>query len=158
MKAARTPLDGAAIFAEKMAGWRRYLTDMEDLRPRFDRAAKALRPLSRLMDIRLSISISGIEVNLEVDSMDDAAPVLDELSEALGIEFDRSKDQAESWGAWREFRCAEAPWIKVDANVKRDAAGCSKVQVGEKVVPIYEIRCEGAASASAPIDDPDIPF
>lgn len=153
MKAARTPIDGDAIFTQKMADWRRYLADMEDLRPRFDRAAKALRPLSRLMDIRLNISISGIEVNLEVDSMDDAAPVLDELAEALGVEFDASRDQAETWGAWREFRCKDAPWIKVDANIKSDAAGCAKVKVGEKVVPVYEIRCGDDAAPSQ-----DIPF
>ena len=69
-----------------------------------------------------------------------------------GIEFDRTADKAESWGAWREYRCAQAPWLKVDANAKPAAEGCRRVKVGEKTVPVYELRCgEDDPSSETPL-------
>jgi hypothetical protein len=127
--------------------WEKHVRKLEDNRPKFERAAKIVRPFSRLMSMRLEVSPFYLTINLYVDSMDQAAPVIEELEEQLGIEFDDTEDVAETWATYRTFKCAKEDWLRIDANLKADGPGCAKVQVGEKVVPIYEIRCgeDGAA-------------
>lgn len=76
---------------------------------------------------------------VKVDSVRDIAPFLEFLEVGLDIDFDASKDVAES--GYRYFTCANAPWIRVDAELKADGPGCRRVVVGTRQVPIYEIQC-----------------
>jgi hypothetical protein len=149
-----TAVDGAKSFETVHENWRKHVVALEDKRPLYERAARLVRPFSRMMPVRLEMSPFQMTINLYVESMDAAAPVLEELAEGLGIEFDKSKDTAEEWFTYRAFESGAAPWLKVDANLTGDGPECSRVQVGEKLVPVYEIRCGEDAQQAAPDQAP----
>lgn len=69
------------------------------------------------------------------------ARLLEGLTEACGADWGISVDSTEYIGI-RTFSASNLP-LTVRVIVGDSGDGCKRVQVGEKVVPVYELRCEG---------------
>lgn len=147
MKRTYTPIDFNKPYESTREMYARFMRQLEDNRANFERAARAVRPFSRMMHIGLSVAAGQLTINAYVAAMDEVAPLIEELQEALGVEFDKSEDHVLDSFAYRTFECKDAPWLRVDANLQGDSDACRRVQVGEKVVPVYELRCGGDSPA-----------
>lgn len=78
-------------------------------------------------------------INITVEAMADAGPLLEALERDLGIEFDKTND---SGAGWREVRSTSCSWLRVDIEPDADSAKCKRVVVGYDQLPRYEFQCE----------------
>jgi hypothetical protein len=110
--------------------------------------SKNIGAVVRLLGDKASVSISSEKVNirLRITSMEEAKPVIESLQDILGCDFDGTSDYAETGYGVRTFTCALFP-IELCAVIEDNPnATCRSVQVGEQIVPVWELRCdEGAA-------------
>ena len=109
----------------------------------------ALKPIEPFVKPMLMLLGNQILIRARVDRIKDVEPLIASLESSLGIEFDKTEDRAEY--SWREFKCANAPWIRVDAELTADGPECRRVIVGYETVPKYELKCgEEANQPDAP--------
>lgn len=104
---------------------------------------RQLEALTHALDGRLGTYYSD-DITLSFTTSDMkglAARVLEAVSHITGEEFATSSDMAEEWGASRQFRSASLPLVVMFA-LDDSGAGCRKVQVGVKEVPIYKLECD----------------
>ena len=120
-------------------GWvRESYAKRELLRP----FAKSLNALLRLVpDSAAEFYCDKITIRMKVKDMKETAPLLESLEETIGKEFGRTTDET-VYGASRTFSMTGFP-LEVIADVSQndETANCHRVQVGEEIVPKYELRC-----------------
>lgn len=139
-------------FENTLSRQKKQITDLEDLLPKFKRAAEAVRHAAKFLDISPMILGCQLLIRVKVQKLTDIQPVLECLEEDLGINFDQTTDQASY--SWREFKSAGAPWLRVDAELAADGPECRRVIVGYKQEPVYELKCgEDAQTPDAPAPD-----
>ena len=126
-------------YDESLKSKKKAVDKFEDLLPKYKKIAEALRHARRFMNISTMFMGDQLLVRVRVDKMADVSPLIECLEEDLAIEFDKTRDQAEY--SWREFTCATAPWIRVDAELVADGPECKRVIVGYKQEPVYELKC-----------------
>ena len=123
--------------------------DVADIRLRFEKAALAFDTLSIVYAGRYAMYVCDtyeakfsqqVIIKLDVSDMTEVEPLLASLENAFGIVFDKSSDRAEV--GWRQFGSKAAPWLRVDAHPKADAAGCRAEVVGYDQTPKYEFKCD----------------
>lgn len=121
----------------------------------------ALKPLEPFIKTHLMLLSNQILIRVRVGRIKDVEPLIASLESSLEIEFDKTEDRAEY--SWREFKCANAPWIRLDAELTADGPECRRVIVGYETVPKYELKCgEDASQPDAPnpnaTPETDLPF
>ncbi len=136
-------------FDQEVENRKRNLTALEDLLPKFKRAAHAARHASKFMEVHPMFLGAQLLFRVKVQKIADVQPLLECLEEDLGLSFDKTYDQAAH--SWREFTCEKAPWLRVDAELIADGPECRRVIVGYKQEPVYELKCgDDAATPDAP--------
>lgn len=136
---------------------RQSLTCLEDLKPKFERLGKVTRIIEKFTKVGYMFLDNKVILRIDVKTIKEVEPVLEVLTEELGAEFDRTHDEA-SMG-WREFSSSNAPWLRVDAELKGEGPECRRVIVGYEQKPVYEIKCgdEAAAPDAAQPEAPSAP-
>lgn len=125
--------------ASNIATMRTIIKGNEELYVYAARLDPLIKTLKRFCKIKTMILSCQILVCVKVDKLADIEPVLGYLQDELGIEFDKSQDNAEQ--AWRQFECKDAKWLRVDAELIADGPECRRVIVGYETVPKYELKC-----------------
>lgn len=100
-------------------------------------------PIADLLAMSAWTMVLGNQIVIEhavTSFADDGAALIEAYQDALGVEFDKSHDYPD--GPWRQFEASGAPWLRVDLRPRSDSPACRVVQVGTRVEPVYEIRCE----------------
>jgi hypothetical protein len=131
-------------YQNRLESIRKSLQATEDLYPKIARLDKTLTTIGRFTEGRTMMFSEQILVCVKVDKIADIEPVLETIGEELGIEFDRSNDYAEA--GWRSFNSKDAPWLRVDAELRSDGPECRRVIVGYEQKPVYEIKCGDEAA------------
>lgn len=134
---------------------RNNLAALEDLAPKIKRLQAILRPISRFVRLKF-IALTDppkLIIGMPVKSFEDVGPLLEEVAEGMGVEFDGTRDEA--LAGWREYTCSKTPWLRVDAEIIDNGApgGCRKVIVGYEQQPVYELRCgeDAPVATNAPV-------
>lgn len=130
--------------------YRRSASEAEQLLARVPAVERCCRTLSRFVGLGGTMILSNkILLRVNVKKLADIEPVLEQIEEDLGVEFDKTQDYAEQ--RWRTFESKTANWIRVDAELEADGEECRRVVVGYKTVPEYELKCgEDAKTPDAP--------
>lgn len=137
------------LIDEQIEQYKKWIENSRGLYQHMARIDAALTPLEPFIKPTLMLMSSQILIRMKVDRIKDIEPLIESLESSLGIEFDKTVDQAEY--SWREFKCAKAPWIRVDAELSADGPECRRVIVGYENVPKYEFKCgEDANQPDAP--------
>lgn len=88
--------------------------------------------------------IDDLRITVRLTDMKDAAPIIESLQDAMGAEFDKTEDQPAM--GQRIFMSSKFPLqLCIDVADNGDDAACRRVVVGERLEPIYELRCDGEA-------------
>lgn len=146
------------LIDDQIATYKRCIENAQGMYQHMARIDAALTPLMPFIKPTLMMMSNQILIRVKVDRIKDVEPLIESLEASLGIEFDNTHDQAEY--SWREFKCAKAPWIRVDAELTADGPECRRVIVGYETVPKYELKCgEEASQPDAPKPpETEIPF
>jgi hypothetical protein len=133
------------------------ITHLEDLKPKFERLGRVTRIIEKFTAVRYIFSDKKVIICIDVKTIKEIEPVLEVLTEEMGAEFDKTRDEA-SLG-WREFTPSNMPWIRVDAELKGEGPECRRVIVGYEQKPVYEIKCgdDAAMPDAAPPEVPPAP-
>lgn len=107
---------------------------------------KPIKALLLLCDERIvtvNFWSEQIEITIKVTDMKTVEPYLEAFELICGAEFVRTVDET-TYGQNRTFSMSKFP-LKICADVTGNdaSAACKAVQVGEKLVPVYELRCDG---------------
>lgn len=129
----------------------RWVEDATKAQVEISAVSKSINALVRLLGDKVSIGSSGDRLSITVKTSDikrDVEPLLESIQDVTGGEFNRSDDSMVQYGvAQREFSMSKPPiCVIADASGNGDADNCRMVKVGEKVVPVFELRCEGDAA------------
>lgn len=120
-------------------GWVRESYAKRELLLPFARPLKAL--LRLLPEATAEFYCDKITIRMQVRDMKETAPLLESLEEIIGKEFGRSHDET-VYGASRTFTMTGFPLeVIADVSENDETANCHRVQVGEEIVPKYELRC-----------------
>jgi hypothetical protein len=111
----------------------------EELHTKMVRLDRVLTTIGRFVDGRVLMMGTQAVVCVKVNKIADITPVIETIEAELGISFDKTHDAAEQ--RWRQFECAAAPWVRVDAELRADGPECRRVIVGYEQTPVYEIKC-----------------
>ena len=147
-------MNALQIYHDTIRKRQRSVTQLEDLQPQIARLDRVLKTIGRFVEGRTMFIGEQILICVKVNKIAEIEPVLDVLQEELEIEFDRSEDAAQQ--GWRVFHSKNAPWLRVDAELRADGPECRRVIVGYESVPKYEIRCgedADAPDAAPPADE-----
>ena len=126
--------------AQSAASHRKLAIEVELLGAHVAAVDRCLKTLGRFVKIRGTMILSGkILIRVEVAKLADIEPVLEQIEDDLGIEFDKTQDFAEH--RWRTYESKTAAWVRVDAELQADGEECRRVVVGYTQVPRYELRC-----------------
>lgn len=130
------------------------ITHLEDLKPKFERLGKVTRIIEKFAKVSYVFLDARVIIRVDVKTIKEVEPILEVLTEELGAEFDRTHDEADL--GWREFSSSNAPWLRVDAELRGDGPECRRVIVGYEQKPVYEIKCgdEAASPDAAPPEAP----
>jgi hypothetical protein len=144
-------------FERSLKNKREEIIYLEDLKPKFERLGRVTRIIEKFSTVRYVFSEKKVIVCVDVKTIKEVEPVLEVLTEELGAEFDRTHDEADL--GWREFSSSNAPWLRVDAELRGDGPECRRVIVGYEQKPVYEIKCgdEAASPDAAPPEAPMVP-
>lgn len=136
--------------AESAASHRKLANDVEHLMARVPAVERCCKTLARFVKLGGTMILSGkILLRVEVKKLADIEPVLAQIEDDLGVEFDKTQDMAEY--RWRSFESKASPWLRVDAELQADGEECRRVVVGYDTVPRYELKCgEDAKTPDAP--------
>ena len=144
-------IDVIARAANAESRLRKNLQALEDLGPKIKRLQGALRPISRFIPLKVTVLTDPpkVIIGTPVKSFEDVGPLLEEVAEVLGVEFDGTRDEAAA--GWREYTCSKTGWLRVDAEIIGTGTpdGCRKVVVGYAQQPVFELRCGPDESAEA---------
>lgn len=121
----------------------RWLEQAATARAEWKSALARLSPVLRLLpkgaEFSMYLEEGSISIR-DVENMRDIEPILESLEEVTGARFNKSEDLADGEFGMRTFRMEGFP-LRVNAVIK-EGANCKRVVVGEKIVPMYELRCE----------------
>ena len=131
------------------------ITHLEDLKPKFERLGKVTRIIEKFAPVSYVFLDTLVIIRVDVKTIKEVEPILEVLTEELGAEFDHTHDEADL--GWREFRSSNAPWLRVDAELRGDGPECRRVIVGYEQKPVYEIKC-GDEAASPDVAPPEAPM
>ena len=109
------------------------------LMPQFIKLDAVLKKIGDGWDLCTMMHSDQILVCVRVKRVKDIQPLLELLEVGLDVEFDKTHDAAQA--GWRQFECANAKWLRVDAELIADGPGCQRVIKGYEQVPVYEIQC-----------------
>lgn len=85
---------------------------------------------------------SNLSVHINVTNMRDIADYLESFEDITGCEFTSTRDDTE-YSKSRTFKMGDFPLeVVADVSENDESAACRAVQVGEKVVPVWELRCD----------------
>jgi hypothetical protein len=122
-----------------VVGLKRQAEQAEELHTKMVRLDRVLTTIGRFVDGRVVMMGAKAVVCVKVNKIADITPVIETIEAELGISFDKTHDAAEQ--GWRQFECAAAPWLRVDAELRADGPECRRVIVGYEQTPVYEIKC-----------------
>jgi hypothetical protein len=130
----------AEQIAESAESHRKHAQKAEILMAHVAAVDRCCKTLSRFVKMSGTMVISGqILLRFEVAKLVDIEPVLEQIEQDLGVEFDKTSDHAEL--RWRTFESKTSSWLRVDAELAADGEECRRVVVGYDTVPRYELKC-----------------
>jgi len=90
----------------------------------------------------LTLWSSSFDIRVNVTDMKSIEPLLESMEEIIGAEFTSTSDET-TYGATRTFSMKDFP-LKIIADVSDngETSACRAVKVGEKIVPVYELKCD----------------
>lgn len=122
-----------------------FLAEGYEFKAKVTPFAKNIGALVRMLGKKAAINCwsSNLDIQVQVTDMTEIQALIESLQDIIGCAFDASVDYTDERYASRTFKATNFP-IEITALVGQEGeASCKSVKVGEKLIPVYEIKCEG---------------